>query len=156
MTTESSVQIATAKNEQIARIVLRDTTLYVNLTLVAALFATQPANNSLNHFAMFPVWSLVMVSIYYSNDYYVSALRDYVKHTDKSRASWESKKPRGFGYKLQKELRFLVVLISFFLTPAYFAANHAKPSNSADWFIFSIMILCTAVAGLICLMTRRL
>lgn len=107
------------KAEQSARIVLRDTTLYVHIASVIAIYAAegQAGNNvELVHAirAAATVLSAVIFSIYASNDFYVSSIARFASdHGAGLLQRWEREHRGGRRYRLQKILRAAAVLIVF-------------------------------------------
>lgn len=108
------------KNEQTARIVLRDTALYVQLGTIFGIYAAEgqaAANLELVEWirAVSTLVSAVMLSIYMSNDYYVSRIGRFICSESSSQEfqRWESYHRTGVYYALQKYLRFALVLLIF-------------------------------------------
>lgn len=108
------------KNEQTARIVLRDTALYVFIGTIFGIYAAEGqagTNRELVELirACSTVVSAIMLSIYMSNDYYVSKIARFVcdQATDKGFDLWENYHRKGKYYGFQKLLRFLLVIVMF-------------------------------------------
>ena len=105
------------KNEQTARIVLRDTALYVFIGTVFGIYAAEGqagANTNLVEIirACSTAVSAIMFSIYLSNDYYVSRIGQFARSADNDFSSWEDYHRKGALYVLQKYFRsFLVVAL---------------------------------------------
>lgn len=108
------------KNEQSARIVLRDTALYVFIGTIFGVYAAEGqagANRELVELirACSMVVSAIMLSIYMSNDYYISKIARFVcdKDSEGEFKRWENYHRRGGYYQFQKLLRFILVLLMF-------------------------------------------
>lgn len=112
-------ELIALKGEQTARIVLRDTTLYVHIASIVAIYAAegQAGSNaelvaSIRAFAI--VLTAVICSIYASNDFYVSRLAHFAStHGAALLQAWENEHRLGVRYRLQKLLRASTVLIVF-------------------------------------------
>jgi hypothetical protein len=107
------------KNEQTARIVLRDTALYVHLGAIIGVYAAigqAGSNQSLVEVIRTSsvALSIVMFSIYLSNDYYVSKLGRFIRSFgDDQFQGWEQFHRQGIRYRIQKSLRTIIVVMLF-------------------------------------------
>lgn len=108
------------KGEQTARIVLRDTALYIFIgTIFGAYAAEGQAGSNSDLVQQIRAFSLalaaLMFSIYLSNDYYVSRIGTFVgKHPAAGKFSeWEAFHRKGVLYHLQKLFRTLVIFLLF-------------------------------------------
>lgn len=112
-------ELGPLKSEQTARIVLRDTTLYVHIASVVAIYAAegQAGDNadlvaSIRAFAI--VLTAVICSIYVSNDFYVSRLAHFAStYGSELMKAWETEHRKGVRYRLQKLLRATAILTVF-------------------------------------------
>lgn len=108
------------KSEQTARIVMRDTSLYVFLGTIFAVYAAEgQAGANTNLVELIRVCSTalsaIMLSIYLSNDYYVSKIGAFVAKDPKAKDfhRWEAFHRTGWRHHVQKFFRTIVVLLLF-------------------------------------------
>lgn len=108
------------KNEQTARIVMRDTSLYVFLGTIFAVYAAEGqagSNAALVELVRTSATGLsaIMLSIYLSNDYYVSKIGEFVAKDPKAAdfKRWEAFHREGWRHHAQKFFRTLIVLALF-------------------------------------------
>ncbi|MDE8654617.1 hypothetical protein [Novosphingobium album (ex Liu et al. 2023)] len=112
-------ELIALKSEQTARIVLRDTTLYVHIASIIAIYAAEGqagSNEPLVHSIRVAatILSAVIFSIYASNDFYVSSIGKFAAaHGSSLLQVWEREHRIGRRYRLQKFLRAAAVLIVF-------------------------------------------
>lgn len=112
--------LASLKNEQTARIVLRDTALYVFLGIIFAVYAAEGQAGS-NHKLIELIrtcstgLSAIMLSIYLSNDHYVSEIGRFVCSEPRADAfkRWEHSHRKGWRHHVQKFFRTLIVVLLF-------------------------------------------
>lgn len=108
------------KNEQTARIVMRDTSLYVFLGTIFAVYAAEgQAGQNASLVELIRTCSTglsaIMLTIYLSNDYYVSKIGDFVA-ADKDAITfkrWEDFHRSGWRHHVQKFFRTAIVLLLF-------------------------------------------
>ena len=111
--------LAILKSEQTARIVLRDTTLYVHIASIVAVYAAegQAGSNTelvgyIRAFAI--VLAAVICCIYASNDFYISRIAEFTsRQGSELLQSWEREHRSGKRYRAQKALRTTAVLAVF-------------------------------------------
>jgi hypothetical protein len=149
--------IVALKNEQTARIVLRDSALYV---FIGAIFAFYAAEGQAGSNANLIYWihlasSIIaagMFSIYLSNDFYVSQISRFVaSEKDPEFCKWEEFHRKGAGYTLQKHLRSLVVYVVFGIWGIYQAISIF---SSGDLLIrIGVILSCLVLLGQMALFT---
>lgn len=111
--------IIALKSEQSARIVMRETALYVQLGSIFAAYAVEgQAGQNLDLVNVIRISSmliaLVMISIYLSNDYYVTRISNFIKSASIDKFSeWENTRKDNIYYQFQKHLRTLSTMIVF-------------------------------------------
>jgi hypothetical protein len=128
-------ELIALKGEQTARIVLRDTTLYVHIASIVALYAAEGqagSNDSLvsaiQAFAV--VLAAVICSIYASNDFYISRLARFALcHGSAVLRAWENEHRAGVRYRFQKAMRTSAVLLVF---PGW-ATLQLAPLIESEW-----------------------
>lgn len=112
--------IVALKNEQTARIVMRDTSLYVFLVTVFAVHAAEGqvgSNTALLDLIQTcsTALSAIMLSIYLSNDYYVSKIGAFIRMDPGAEEfhQWEAFHRFGWRHHAQKLFRTFFVVILF-------------------------------------------
>lgn len=107
------------KSEQTARLVLRDTALYIYLGAIIAIYAAEgQAGSNADLVQIIRLCSVglvaIMFSIYLSNDYYVSKIGKFIsENAGDDFRRWETYHRVGLRYRLQKYLRTIVVVFLF-------------------------------------------
>lgn len=143
--------LAAIKNEQTARIVLRDTALYVFLGTIFAAYAAEGqagANTALVELIRTAATGLsaIMLSIYLSNDYYVSKIGDFIAQDEDAEAfkRWEAYHRIGVRHHIQKFSRTVIVLALFGGWAAYQAipvVAHGDPLARVAALVFGALVL---------------
>jgi hypothetical protein len=128
------------KSEQAARIVLRDTTLYVNAVAILTAISSTKFFDSSDFLWVIPIWSFIMTSIYFSNDVFISLAKEYALQKQ-SPPNWDSFISNRIVRRSQKFFRLVTLYFSFLV-----------PSVAAIWgsicFCAPIQILLVSVGQL--------
>lgn len=139
------------KAEQSSRITMRETALYVHLGAIFAVLAAEGqagSNNSLRDIiiCLSSCVTLVMFSIYLSNDYYITLISRYcMQFPDPSIQRWESERRKNFVYFIQKNTRIVIVILAFVGWQALVASRISEMEFKLAHFINFISVSFTAL-----------
>lgn len=144
------------KNEQTARIVMRETALYVYIGTIFAVYAAEGqagANAALVEWiqAVSTALSAIMFSIYLSNDFYVSRIGAFVRGHPQAGAfiDWENFHRQGIVHAVQKSFRTIVVILLFGGWALYRSIpvlETGQPLTKAIAIVFGTIILIELLA----------
>lgn len=105
------------KAEQSARITFRDGALYINLVALISIVGAYVQQGDLQVLLLIPTSAAVFSMLYGANDFYITRISQFVEHQGTAHGEWEVFHRRGVAYRVQKVIRHILVLASFFVVP---------------------------------------